>query len=944
MTLPNGAAGIDYTTWGISGDGSLPDQATRTKEAIQAALRTSYTSQLNSSSVWATSVGNIIEGILKQVWTALTNNAGSYDATKTAFENLAHWAESLITGGISAALQAFDTFLSGIPNLSTWLETFKTLINGLLGITNFSSWVAIFKSVVDTFSTLFGSLGSTVWTVLNSAITTLASLFGTFGSTIWTAINDVVAFFSGITGRGAWLNIFKTAIDTLKTLVDSLGSTVWTVLSEIINFFSSVFTGSGSIGTWLGNISGNLLSVIGTITGRTITSIEDGITKLTQFTQSLPNIGSLISGLMGGKVNPTTGTSNTLPDLIWWASNLLTSTSVVPSFNLTGVIPPELLALIGVGTITDVAANLITDAGFGSSAALQAGVGWTWDSGINSTGSTGGAAKLACDGGVKYMFSNLIAASPGQQLTVSVKTKYTKGSSAQANIICAVRTYQGSTVKSTDTVASLTATGTTSVGISGADAAGFKTITGTYTVPANVDTVRLVLGVTTGTSGTTVWFDEASLTKTSLLPQDLVHNLGNTLESLLPVDQFNTLLTGVANTTGATVQQVIDVINGKLTPDSALDGAKILAGNISSEFIAELKATWSQLGGSISGSTSTAPTTIDGAAAEFASLVNNITGLSSLIGGNTRDIFRIGGTVDGHTTLISGIDSKLQGYSSQIKDQITVVDGKTITTATQLSSLATRVAALETKTSTTPTTVIPVTIPTPVTPVTPTTPTVAPPTLISVSDDFERASLSSNWTLSTFNTNGSTLGILNSHDAYMATPPTATLQARIAAIYAGTGRASLGEYQKISATLGTKAGIPALGTQGFNDLIGRAASATMCLFCRFYPDGRVVFGYRQNSWTDVQLGTATAPQQLTGATPIEFYIGDKSVNDQTKLYAKVGTAVLGPTYVGAGILATMGKGWGFAMGHGLSDGTFTFGVGVPQVPATMNFWAAQEQS
>ena len=31
MTLPNAAAGIDYTTWGISGDGSLPDQATRTQ-------------------------------------------------------------------------------------------------------------------------------------------------------------------------------------------------------------------------------------------------------------------------------------------------------------------------------------------------------------------------------------------------------------------------------------------------------------------------------------------------------------------------------------------------------------------------------------------------------------------------------------------------------------------------------------------------------------------------------------------------------------------------------------------------------------------------------------------------------------------------------------------------------------------------------------------------
>jgi len=750
----------------------------------------------------------------------------------------------------------------------------------------------------------------------------------------------------GITNFSTWVSGFKTLVDFFNGLVTNIGSTLWTVVSEIVHFFSDLFDGSGSIGTWLGNIGDNLLNVIATLTGKTITSIEDGISKLTQFTQSLPNIGSLISGLMGGKVNPATGTSNTLPDLIWWASQLLLSTSVLPSFNLFGAIPAELLALIGVGNIGNVQPNLVTDAGFGSSAALQAGVGWTWDAGVNSTGSTGGAAKLLCDGGVKYMFSNLIAASPGQQLTVSVKTKYTKGSSAQANIIAAVRTYLGETVKSTDTVASLTATGTTSVGISGADASGFKTITGTYTVPANVDTVRLVLGVTTGTSGTTVWFDEASLAKTSLLPQDLVHNLGGTLSSLLPTTQFNSLLNTVANTTGATIQQVKDVIDGKLTPESVLDGGNILVGNISSEFIQELVDTWTQLGGSVQGSTGTAPTTVAGVAAEFASLVGNITELSSLIGGNSRDIFDIGSTVSGHTTLIGGLDSKLQTYSKDISDKITPLSDQDIKIAGELLKIQSRLTKLETTTSTTaPTgTTTPVVVPPPVVAPPATTPTSAPPALVSVSDDFERSALGSNWTVTAFNTNGSNLGILNSHDAYMSTPTAANVENRIAAIYAGTGSTSLGEYQKISATLGTKAGIPLVGTQGFNDLIGRAANATRCVFARFYPDGRVYFGCRNGSWTDQIFGTFTAPQQLTGATPIEFYVGDKSVNDQTKMYAKVGTSIVGPAYIGAGTLATMGKGWGFAMGHGLSDGTFTFGYGAPQVPGTMNFWAAQEQS
>jgi hypothetical protein len=842
------------------------------------------------------------------------------------FGNLADWAISLASGGLSAVMEAVEAFFTSIPNLSTWLatfktfidgllsignlstflDTFKTLINGLGGITNFSNWVAVFKSAIDTFVGLFGSLGSTVWTVLGSAITTLATLFG------------------------------------------SLGSGVWTVITEIIEFFDGVFSGAGSIGTWLGDIPGNLLSVIGTITGFAVDSIEDGIAKLTQFTQSLPNTGSLIAGLMGSKVNPATGTNNTLPDLIWWGSQLLLSTSVIPSFNLTGFIPAELLALIGVGQIGDVTPNLVTDAGFGSAAAFQAGVGWSWDSGLNSTGSTGGAAKLLCDGGVKYLFSNLVAAAPAQQLTVSVKARYTKGSSAQANIICGVRTYTDTTVKSTDTVVSLTATGTTSVGISGADAAGFKTLTGTFTVPANATHVRLVLGVTTGTSGTVVWFDEASMTKTSKLSQDLVQNLGNTIEALLPVDEYKKLLNGVAATTGATVQQVIDVIGGKLAPGDDLDGAWIKAGDISSEFISELVETWTRLGGSVSGATGTAPTTVAGAAAEFSSLVSNINSLVSLVGGNIGDIFRLGQTVGGHTSLISGIDTKLGTYSSDIKKQLDGLILQDNTAGKERAAMLKRIEVLE-KTPTVPivpppSTVVPIVIPPITTPVPPTTTTPTPPVLVSASDDFERTALGSAWTLTPFTSNGSNIGILSAHDAYMSVPGVSNTQNRIAAIYAGSGSVSSGDYQKIWATLGSKAGIPALGSQGFNDLIGRAASATTCMFARFYPDGRVHFGYRQGTWTDQIFGTFTAPKALTSATPIEFYCGDKTVNDQTKVYAKVGTAVIGPSYMNTAVLATMGRGWGFGMGHGLSDVTFTFGNGVPQVPGTLNFWAAQEQA
>jgi hypothetical protein len=619
---------------------------------------------------------------------------------------------------------------------------------------------------------------------------------------------------------------------------------------------------------------------------------------------------------------------------------------VIPSFNLSGVIPPELMALIGVGQIGDVNVNLITDAGFGSAAAFQAGVGWSWDNSLNSTGSTGGAAKVLGDGGVKYLFSNLIAVAPAQQLTVSVKARYTKGSSAQANIICGVRSYNGEVVKSTDTVSSLAATGTTSVGISGADAAGFKTISGTYTVPANTTHVRLVLGVTIAPSGTTVWFDEASLTKTSRLAQDLVQGLGSTISALLPVNEFEALLDEVADTTGATIQQVRDVINGKLAPGDDLDGAWIKAGDISSQFISELVDTWTRLGGSVSGGTGTAPTTVAGAAAEFSSLVGNINSLVTLVGGNIGDIFRLSQTVGGHTTLISGIDNKLGTYSSDIKKQLDGLILQDNTAGLERSAMLKRIVALETAQSVTPppSTVVPIIVPPITTPVPPTTPTPTPPVLVSATDDFERASLGSNWTLTKSNENGSNVGILNSHDAYMSTPGTATSECRIAAIYAGPGSASSGEYQKIWATLGSKAGVPVDGTSGFNDLIGRAASATQCVFVRLYPTGRVQFGYRQGSWTDQIFGTFTLPKPPTSATPIEFYVGDKSVNDQTKVYAIIAGNTIGPSYISTSVLATMGRGWGFLMGAGLSSGAFTFGTRYPQPPGVLNFWSAQEQA
>jgi hypothetical protein len=109
-----------------------------------------------------------------------------------------------------------------------------------------------------------------------------------------------------------------------------------------------------------------------------------------------------------------------------------------------------------------------------------------------------------------------------------------------------------------------------------------------------------------------------------------------------------------------------------------------------------------------------------------------------------------------------------------------------------------------------------------------------------------------------------------------------------------------------------------------------------CLVARFFGNGQVQFLYRMNSWTDVVIGTFSITIPPTTGTGLEFYCGDKAANDQTKLYAKIGSTIIGPAYVSPSVLSSMGKGWGFGMGHGLS-------ILAPQAAGIINYWGAQDQ-
>lgn len=197
---------------------------------------------------WTTAVFGPLNTIVNQLLDIFQGNV--VVPFNTAIANVVTWVNSL---GLSAILLKFETFLTGITNIDSWLVLFKEVIDFFLGITNRTAWMPVFKNLVDVFVTLTTTVGANLWTVVTGVITTFATLFASLNTTVWTVINEILTFFAGLTNRTNWLAAFKSVVDTFKSLFDSLGASVWTVLAEIIQFFQGYFTGAGSVIEWIKN-------------------------------------------------------------------------------------------------------------------------------------------------------------------------------------------------------------------------------------------------------------------------------------------------------------------------------------------------------------------------------------------------------------------------------------------------------------------------------------------------------------------------------------------------------------------------------------------------------------------------------------------------------------------------------------------------------------------
>jgi hypothetical protein len=320
------------------------------------------------------------------------------------------------------------------------------------------------------------------------------------------------------------------------------------------------------------------LPVIGDIV-RAITGIANGtFFDLEEWAQRVPLL-NLITGWLNGGVIPnldaskiTDGTflQSLIPrldmDKINGLVEAITSLPIISDIValINRFLRPAGLPLIPLSSIADIQPNLLFEGGFDAAETVNTADGWTWD-GTIGRGTPVGSAKVVATGTLKELQSgpDTILVEEAQELSLSAWVRWrnltTNGSGAPVQLT--VRTYDaaGATV-STHTIAGLANShGDNSSNASQND---FVQLTGSWTVPAGVSSVRLRLAVLPSATAGQIWFDDAEVTKTQKMPQTFISGLTDALENLFGwiEDLVNNLLGALGLTgSGTLLDRIFDL-------------------------------------------------------------------------------------------------------------------------------------------------------------------------------------------------------------------------------------------------------------------------------------------------------------------------------------------------------------------------------------------------
>jgi hypothetical protein len=275
------------------------------------------------------------------------------------------------------------------------------------------------------------------------------------------------------------------------------------------------------------------------------------------FTGAASNLFSFLGAPnLGTGFDPFSAAEDFITNILNPTNLLLGPTSPLDSAQLFNLIPPQLLGLVPVASVGDATTNFLENPGFDAAVALldQGHQGWFHD---NTDGhGNNGCAAVHPDGTWKTLESNAVPVAVNQTIPISIWTKH-EGTTSATNtngIQLNVRSYKTNSGGNLEIVSTtlIQAVATPNGSSSAAGENNFVELAGSFPVPAGVDHVSMQLAVAPTVTGGTVKFDDGVISKTGLLPQNLVNGLPTALAGLTSTAQgiIDNLLHGILGGTG----------------------------------------------------------------------------------------------------------------------------------------------------------------------------------------------------------------------------------------------------------------------------------------------------------------------------------------------------------------------------------------------------------
>jgi hypothetical protein len=497
------------------------------------------------------------------------------DPTGLGLDSISQWA-----GNLESIFGGLVDFNSATFNPLTAVEGFITeMINptGLLApLTGGLLPLSIFPMIPVAFITglegmLSGFLDFSTWQGLLDGVLGTPSGTGTTGG-----------FQNFLTGLMP-LNVFQQVVDEV------LGGS-----NNPFSAFTSFLTGTNatannasfSATSALTQISDLATGVLGI--GSTVFDLAPWLTDLFDTTQSqgtsITSLFGQFESLIDGVLGPASG--GTVTDLASFIGGLLSPSSPLNALNIFGLIQPGNVGLVGVSQVGDTSPNLLTNPNFLGVGSLDGGGIFTHDATVGYPPTAPlGAAKTTANGTTRELLSNSVAATAGQVINASGSAQWASATQAAGTkpVQLAINAYSGGSLISQTILGNpLAASPATS---------SWQNMTGSYTIPNGVDSVRLVLRVTADATAGNFWFTNLNLSKSGLLPTNLLKDIatGNPLHLTLSgmQDNFSSIFgqlgnflhlsdwTNFLNIFGGSTSSAQSMLNNFLTPSSTVNAAQI---------------------------------------------------------------------------------------------------------------------------------------------------------------------------------------------------------------------------------------------------------------------------------------------------------------------------------------------------------------------------------